>query len=486
MMIANSPYSDSDESISSSSSGVIGVSRHQRTSPISGSNVSGGNQHIKRPMNAFILWSQIERRKILSGEATGYGGSSIHNAEISKMLGRRWKNELTDVDRQPFIREAERLRLLHMREYPDYKYRPRSKKSNGSSSGRQTPSSTSSSTPTSDSFRHKKPCSSSSSSNMTSPIFKQEIQTEDYRFGSSCGSIGSSSSSSSCVQLRTSKFKIGAFSAKNIDPNRFSTRLVIDSKFKASLKAHNSKFAPVFKFPAKRVMAATATAAACATSGGQETMQHVVYTPVVRTSSRSVLKGSLENIKQEPGSPETLSIINPPSTTTVTQPFQNIAKWESDCKVFELLEQEQQQQQQQAAGATPFFQATPPQSSEVMEFKQEPFSEPFASPAPSNMMDDNHDLLSGLLDLEDLEESLGGSEDLFPDISFTPEVCAAASAMTSTMTTKTATAASSTTSTASDASGFVFQDASSSCDLLFSGLDGAFDDALTEAWIKTH
>jgi len=447
-MIANSPYSDSDESISSSSSGVAGVSR-QRSSPISGSN---GSQHIKRPMNAFILWSQIERRKILSGEATGYGGTSIHNAEISKMLGRRWKNELTEVDRQPFIREAERLRLLHMREYPDYKYRPRSKKSNGSSSGgRQT----SSSTPTSDSFRQKKPTSSSSSS--TSPTFKQEI-TEDYRFGGG---------SSSCVQLRTSKFKIGAFSAKNIDPNRFSTRLVIDSKFKASLKAHNSKFAPVFKFPAKRVIAATA-AAVCTTSGGQETAQHVMYTPVVRTSSRSVLKGSLENIKQEPGAETTVP-------HTVTQPFQNITKWESDCKVFELLEQEEQQ-------ATP-CQVTPPQST-VLECKEEPFSEPFASPAPSNMMDDNNDLLSGLLDLEELEESLGGSEDLFPDMNFAPEVCAAASAMTSTMTSTTKTATVTTTSSGASGLGhdLVFQDAS---DFLFNGLDG-FDDALTEAWIKTH
>ena len=50
----------------------------------------------------------------------------MHNAEISKQLGRRWKL-LNDADRQPFIEEAERLRVLHCREYPDYKYRPRKK-----------------------------------------------------------------------------------------------------------------------------------------------------------------------------------------------------------------------------------------------------------------------------------------------------------------------------------------------------------------------
>jgi len=71
-------------------------------------------------MNAFMVWSQIERRKIIEIQP------DIHNAEISKALGRRWKT-LTDTEREPFIQEAERLRLLHMQEYPDYKYRPRKK-----------------------------------------------------------------------------------------------------------------------------------------------------------------------------------------------------------------------------------------------------------------------------------------------------------------------------------------------------------------------
>ncbi|KAK8750917.1 hypothetical protein OTU49_015056, partial [Cherax quadricarinatus] len=50
----------------------------------------------------------------------------MHNAEISKRLGKRWKN-LSSLERQPYIEEAERLRLLHIQEYPDYKYRPRKK-----------------------------------------------------------------------------------------------------------------------------------------------------------------------------------------------------------------------------------------------------------------------------------------------------------------------------------------------------------------------
>ena len=74
--------------------------------------------HVKRPMNAFMVWSQIERHKIIE-ESPG-----CNHAEISKLLGRRWRG-LSQGERNPFIEEAERLRQLHMAEFPDYKYRPR-------------------------------------------------------------------------------------------------------------------------------------------------------------------------------------------------------------------------------------------------------------------------------------------------------------------------------------------------------------------------
>ncbi|CAF2792303.1 unnamed protein product [Rotaria sp. Silwood2] len=73
---------------------------------------------IKRPMNAFMVFSQLERRKIVQL------APDMHNAEISKYLGARWKC-LTENERRPFIDEAERLKMLHLREYPDYKYKPR-------------------------------------------------------------------------------------------------------------------------------------------------------------------------------------------------------------------------------------------------------------------------------------------------------------------------------------------------------------------------
>ncbi|GFS91444.1 transcription factor sem-2 [Nephila pilipes] len=78
------------------------------------------SNHIKRPMNAFMVWSQIERRKICEQQP------EMHNAEISKRLGKLWRT-LNNDDRKPFIDEAERLRVLHSQQYPNYKYRPRKK-----------------------------------------------------------------------------------------------------------------------------------------------------------------------------------------------------------------------------------------------------------------------------------------------------------------------------------------------------------------------
>ena len=71
-------------------------------------------------MNAFMVYSHYERKKIIEVEP------DIHNAEISKRLGRSWKS-LSERERQPYIQEAERLRLLHMQEYPGYKYQPKKK-----------------------------------------------------------------------------------------------------------------------------------------------------------------------------------------------------------------------------------------------------------------------------------------------------------------------------------------------------------------------
>lgn len=61
---------------------------------------------IFRPMNAFMAWSQVERRRLVEE------GRDINNSAVCRSLGERWK-QLDDKEKMSWKRTADKLKKEH-------------------------------------------------------------------------------------------------------------------------------------------------------------------------------------------------------------------------------------------------------------------------------------------------------------------------------------------------------------------------------------
>lgn len=78
----------------------------------------GKKSKIPRPPNAFILYRQHHHPTVKSHNP------GLHNNEISKLLGRRWKSE-PDTIKLKYKQLSDELKSRHAARYPGYQYAPR-------------------------------------------------------------------------------------------------------------------------------------------------------------------------------------------------------------------------------------------------------------------------------------------------------------------------------------------------------------------------
>ncbi|KAH7712174.1 HMG box family protein [Aphelenchoides avenae] len=87
---------------------------------------SPSQQFIKRPLNAYMIWTRQERQKIVANDP------KVKMNEVSKaiQMGERWK-AMSDKEKRPYFEAAKKYALEHkkaLKEHPNLTYIPPKKK----------------------------------------------------------------------------------------------------------------------------------------------------------------------------------------------------------------------------------------------------------------------------------------------------------------------------------------------------------------------
>eukprot|EP00128_Syssomonas_multiformis_P011567 Colp12_sorted_trinity150504_noHs@6817 len=88
--------------------------------PVIPSPTKSKKNKVKRPCNAFFLWSRAQRNKDKEGK-NEY--SKFHSSEVSRKLGEVWR-ALPEEEKQVWYEKAAEEKELHLQRNPDYKYQP--------------------------------------------------------------------------------------------------------------------------------------------------------------------------------------------------------------------------------------------------------------------------------------------------------------------------------------------------------------------------
>ncbi|KAI3413602.1 HMG (high mobility group) box SOX-14 [Globodera pallida] len=137
---------------------------------------SSSHKFIKRPLNAYMIWTRQERKRILTDDP------KMKMNEVSKAMGEKWK-KMSDKDKKPYFELAKKFSEEHklvLQEHPELQYAPSKKKAvkkptDGKQQSLVDSSSVKSCTITPDASRSTTPRGSSSNLITPQPISQSQV-----------------------------------------------------------------------------------------------------------------------------------------------------------------------------------------------------------------------------------------------------------------------------------------------------------------------